>query len=113
MKLVSDFDDIWTDQDKEARYVWNYIIEKIYGITDFSCEEVNELLEECRKDMEKTAWEYGWHNNGKISAYYHEDPFGDNNAIFNYIHRAANENSHSVFPQKLFDIKKAIIKNRY
>ena len=113
MKLVSDFDGIWTDQDKEAAYVWNYIVNKISGITDFSAEEVNELLEGCKKGMDKTPWEYGWFNNGEISAYYREDPFGDNNAVFNFIHRAASESSHSVFRQKLFDIKKAIIKNGF
>src|SRR5438128_510883 len=101
MKLISDFDGVWTDQDKEAKYVWNYIINKIYDITDFSKEESAGLLDECKKDMDKTPHEYGWFNNKKISAYYHEDPFGDNNAIFNYIHRAANANSFSVFRQKL------------
>lgn len=113
MKLVSDFDGIWTDQNKEAVYVWNYITDKISDITDFPSEEVTELLEGCKKEMDKTPWEYGWFNNGRISAYFREDPFGDNNAMFNYIHRAANENSHSVFRQKLFVIKKAIIKNGY
>lgn len=113
MKLVSDFDGIWTDQDKEAAYVWNYIINKISDITEFTAAEANELLEGCKKEMNKTPYEYGWYNNGKIAAYYREDPFGDNNAIFNYIHRAANENSHSVFRQKLFEIKNAIIKNGY
>ena len=108
MKLVSDFDGVWTDQDKEAEFVWDYIVKKISSITKFKPAEVSALLDECRKEMDKSPYEFGWYNNGKITAYYKEDPFGDNNAIFNYIQRAANANSFSVFRQKLNDIKTAI-----
>ncbi len=113
MKLVSDFDGIWTDQDKEAKYVHNYIIKKLTQLTKFSAEEIEQLIEGCRKEMDKTPYDYGWMNNGKISVYYREDPFGDNNALFNYIHRSASAKSFSVFRQKLNDIKKAIIAAGY
>lgn len=113
MKLVSDLDGVWTDQDKESVYVSEYIINKLSEITKFRSEELKELIDGCRKEMDKTPWEYGWFYDGKISAYYHEDPFGDNNAIFNYIQRIGNRNSFSVFRQKLSDIKKAILQNGF
>jgi hypothetical protein len=113
MKLVSDFDGVWTDQDKEAAYVLDFIVRKISAITGFSNDDVRGLLKECRREMDKTPYEFGWYNSGKISAYYQEDPFGDNNSILNYIERAGNANSFSVFRQKLNDIKKAIVKNGY
>jgi hypothetical protein len=113
MKLVSDLDGVWTDQDKEAAYVIQFIIKKLSEITKFSGEELKELIEGCRKEMDKTPYEYGWFYDGKISAYYHEDPFGDNNAIFNYIQRIGNRNSFSVFRQKLSEIKKAILEKGF
>ncbi len=113
MKLVSDLDGVWTDQDKEARFVGQYIVKKLSEMTNFTADELKELIEGCRKEMDKTPYEYGWFYNGHISAYYHEDPFGDNNAIFNYIHRAGNRNSFSVFRQNLNDIKKAVIEKGF
>jgi len=113
MKLVSDLDGVWTDQDKEAKFVGQHIIKKLSGMTKFSIEELKELFEGCRTEMDKTPYEFGWFYDGKISAYYLEDPFGDNNAIFNYIQRIGNRNSFSVFRQKLSEIKKAIIEGGF
>lgn len=39
--------------------------------------------------MDKETYKYGWFNNGGMAAYYQEDPFGDNNAIFDYINKSA------------------------
>jgi FMN phosphatase YigB (HAD superfamily) len=110
VKLISDFDGVWTNQETEADYVWNYIITSIASLTSNTPKEVNSLLEQSKKEMDNTPYDFGWFNNGKISAYYQEDPFGDNNAIFDYINRAASKRSYSHFKQELAKIKDAVEK---
>ncbi|MCX7877033.1 MAG: hypothetical protein N2510_00160 [Ignavibacteria bacterium] len=108
-KLISDFDGIWTNQEYEAEYVWNFILKELSDLIGFSQDEVNMLLNQCRKEMSSEPWEYGWFYNGKIAAYFGEDPFGDNNAIFDYINRAASKSSHSRFRQRIYEIKQGIL----
>jgi hypothetical protein len=110
VKLISDFDGVWTNQEVEADYVWNYIVTSIASLSGDTPQVINDLLTESKKEMDSTPYEYGWFNNGKISAYYQEDPFGDNNAIFDYISRAASKRSYSHFKQELARIKDAIEK---
>jgi len=109
VKLISDFDGVWTNQDSEADYVWNYLVNSIASHTGTKPEEVDKLLKQCKSEMNGTAYEYGWFNNGAIAAYYQEDPFGDNNAIFDYIDRASSKRSYSHFKQDIAGIKDAIL----
>lgn len=110
VKLISDFDGVWTNQNTEADYVWNFIITSIATLIVDTPKHINSLLVECKKEMDITPYEYGWFNNGTISTYYQEDPFGDNNAIFDYINRAASRRSYSHFKQELAKLKDAIEK---
>lgn len=108
VKLISDFDGVWTNQDTEAAYVWNYTVKRISALTGDPPETISDLLIGCKKDMDRSPYEYGWFYDGKIAAYYQEDPFGDNNAIFDYIRRAGSNRSYSNFKQQLAKIKAAI-----
>lgn len=110
VKVISDFDGVWTNQDAEAVYVWDYMVKSIADLTGDTNESVNSILLECKKEMDRSPYEYGWFYDGSIAAYYQEDPFGDNNAIFDYINRAASTKSYSNFKQKLAVIKHAIEK---
>ena len=108
IKLLSDFDGVWTDQQSEAEYVWNYIVTRLSQLTGDSPKTIQALLDESKKDMDKSPYEYGWFNNGSVAAYYQEDPFGDNNAIFDYIDREGKRSSHSNFKQRLAKIKDTV-----
>ena len=108
IKLLSDFDGVWTDQQSEAEYVWNYIVTRLSQLTGDSPKVIQALLDESKKDMDKSPYEYGWFYNGLVAAYYQEDPFGDNNAILDYINRAGRRSSHSNFKQRLAKIKDAV-----
>lgn len=109
VKLISDLDGVWTNRETEAAYVWDYIVKNISGLTGFSADEVNKLMNDCRNDMDRSPYDYGWFNNGAIAAYYREDPFGDNNAIFDYINRAATTKTYSNFKLQLHTIKDSIL----
>lgn len=87
MKLVSDFDGIWTNQANEAVYVWEYIVNYLCELSGKDKSFIDETLRLCKEEMNKEPHLYGWYNGGKIAAYYHEDPFGDNNAIFDFVNK--------------------------
>jgi phosphoglycolate phosphatase-like HAD superfamily hydrolase len=108
VKLISDFDGVWTNQDAEAVYVWNFILTSVAGLSGDTPAAIDLLLQQSKKEMDSAPYDYGWFNNGVIAAYYQEDPFGDNNAIFDYIGRAASKRSYSHFKQELARIKDAI-----
>ncbi|MCC6866550.1 MAG: hypothetical protein IT280_10370 [Ignavibacteria bacterium] len=110
IKLISDFDGVWTNQDAEAEFVWNYIINAVAGLTGFTPNEVDNLLNKCKQEMNNTPYEFGWFNNNYLSVYYQEDPFGDNNAIFDYIDRTSSKQSISHFKQNIAAIKEAVNK---
>jgi len=40
LKLLSGFDGIWTNQEKEAEYVWDTIHKKLRQVTKFSESEI-------------------------------------------------------------------------
>lgn len=110
IKLVSDFDGIWTNQNIEAEYVWNYILDSVAELSGMEKSGVNNLLSECKKDMNKEPYKYGWFYNGMIAAYFSEDPFGDNNAIFDYINKTASDNSDNEFYRNQLMVKDSILK---
>lgn len=90
IKIVSDFDGIWTNQAIEAKYVWEFINSSLSDLTNIAPEEIERLLQGCKDEMNKEAYKYGWINGGAIAAFYREDPYGDNNAIFDFIDKQAD-----------------------
>lgn len=112
-KLISDFDGVWTNQEDEASFVREHIVKQISLVSSFHVQKVIELISGCRKEMNRTPYEWGWMNNGSMACYYNEDPFGDNNAILDFIDRSASEKSFSIFKQELYVIKKSILSNGF
>lgn len=110
IKLVSDFDGIWTNQNIEAEYVWNYLVKTLSGLTGFDTDKTQNILNDCKNEMDKEPYKYGWFNNGKIAAYFREDPFGDNNAIFDYIDKNANDNSDLLLIKNQKSFRDSILK---
>lgn len=111
MKLLSDFDGIWTDQQKEADYVKDYILDKICEISGMSSEEVIALLGKVQLKMSAEPYKYGWINNSYISCFYGEDPFSDNNAVFNYIQNIVPEGDE--FSLQLADLRERVLMLEY
>jgi len=108
-KLISDFDGVWTNQDIEANYVKLYIIRRISDISGINAQQVENILDESRIEMDKSPFEFGWRNCGHIACYYQEDPFGDNNAIFDYIDKHSSTRSYSKHKQNLAKIKQSVL----
>ncbi|MGH2574694.1 MAG: hypothetical protein ACRDFC_03230, partial [Ignavibacteria bacterium] len=82
IKLLSDFDGVWTNQEEEADYVRDYIVSELSNITGSSKNKIQKLLDGIKSEMDKAPHKYGWMNNGEVAAYYKEDRLADNNAVF-------------------------------
>jgi FMN phosphatase YigB (HAD superfamily) len=91
MKLLSDFDGVWTNQDDEADYVRAFIVHELSRITEKDEQEIIGMAAEFRRQMDMSPNLYGWRYNGEIAAFFGEDPFGDNNALFDYIEQEAKK----------------------
>lgn len=76
VKLLSDFDGVWTNQEIEAEYVWNYMVNALSNLTGETPAAIDKLLADCKKDMDRAPYDYGWFNNGAIAAYYRKTPLG-------------------------------------
>lgn len=111
MKLISDFDGIWTNQAKEADFVWNFILDYLSKLTSESKKFISDTLSQCRKEMNKSPELYGWYNNGAVACFYNEDPFGDNNAIFDYINKTGLSGDNDYF--KALKVIRDSILNKY
>jgi len=59
--------------------------------------------------MNEEPFRYGWFNGDQIACFYHEDPFGDNNAIFDFIDKTGINGSDE-FVSNLRLIKNSILK---
>jgi FMN phosphatase YigB (HAD superfamily) len=85
IKLISDFDGIWTNQEEEAKYMQIFILNILAGITGNDKREIETIINSINEEMNKGPHLYGWRYRGETPAFYGEDPFGDNNAFFDFI----------------------------
>ncbi len=109
IKLISDFDGIWTNQNIEAEYVWNYILDSIAELSGMEKNNVDKFLSLCKDEMNKEPHLYAWFNNDRVAAYYNEDPFGDNNAIFDFINKTPSGDSDNEFYKRKLRVKDSIL----
>jgi hypothetical protein len=82
----------------------------ISKLSSIPVKEIDILMDECRTEMDKTPHLYGWKYNGHLACYYQEDPFGDNNSIFDFIDNNISKSSYSHNRQKLAEIKDSVLK---
>ncbi|MEO8447407.1 MAG: hypothetical protein ABI528_07925, partial [bacterium] len=110
MKLISDFDGIWTEQGDEAGFVWNYIIDAITDLSGYQRKGTELFLQQCKMEMNKSPEKYGWFIGDNAACFYTEDPYGDNNAVFNYINNVNTDGLSFEFAEQIILIRASIIK---
>ena len=74
LKLVSDFDGVWTDPVPEADMMGRVMVEEFVRCGALSGRSVKKTLESVQRHLMANHSEYGWVSNGRISAYVDEDP---------------------------------------
>ena len=93
MKILSDFDGVWTDQALEAESVKLFLAAEAARLACVSPEDALEHFREYEARVRSTPHRYGWAPDGRITAYVDEDPFCVPNSIAIYIEEGADEHT--------------------
>ena len=90
MRLLSDFDGVWTDPWREAREQGRVVDETLLGwAAEDGVSGVGEWLAAARARLAAAPREHGWESDGRISAYADEDPFVMHAALLRLAHARA------------------------
>ncbi len=93
MKILSDFDGVWTNQGQEAKHIERFTCAEIARVTGEPLDAVRHAFDDYIEALRRTPQDYGWAPNGRISAYVDEDPLLTTNSVFLVIMRALDETS--------------------
>jgi FMN phosphatase YigB (HAD superfamily) len=81
LKILSDFDGVWTDQAFEAENVKLYLIAEAARTAQIGADQAREHFADFERTVKASPARYGWAPDGRITAYVDEDPFCEANAI--------------------------------
>lgn len=93
MRLLSDFDGVWTNPAAEAAAQGDVILETWTGwARDGGPDGLPAWIEAARRAVAASPTAYGWLSAGRVSAWAGEDPFVAHGALLHYVHaRAADD----------------------
>ena len=90
MKLVSDFDGVWTYPDAEAEAQGRILDAMLEGaLPEELRDRGREWIGAARAAVAATPRRWGWRANGTMSAFGDEDPFTAHNGLLHYVEEAA------------------------
>lgn len=90
MKLLSDFDGVWTDPREESRVQGELVDERLLEWSP--PERRNEIaawLANARRAVLADARRWGWSPGGRLSCFADEDPFAEHSGLLHYVHAHA------------------------
>ncbi len=85
MKLLSDFDGVWTNPNAEGAAQGEYVDRALAGWTA-DPQGAGEWIRAARLATRREPTRWGWLSNGRMSAYADEDPFIQHSALLHYVH---------------------------
>ncbi|MEO0649643.1 MAG: hypothetical protein AAFZ65_03050 [Planctomycetota bacterium] len=91
IKILSDFDGVWTDQVLEARGVRDFMIAEAARLARIPSNRAVDDFDRFEAALRANPGAHGWAPDGRITAYVDEDPFCVGNAIAAWIERAEGE----------------------
>jgi hypothetical protein len=74
LKILSDFDGVWTNQGPEAAELDRFMASELATLSSWSFDRVQAELVRFSEQMLHTPDDHGWAPDGRISAYVDEDP---------------------------------------
>jgi len=90
IKILSDFDGVWTDPTHEAVAVEERFGDDLARRTGFARERVARDLAHCRMRALSEAERHGWTPGGRLTAYADEDPFLAVSGVASYLATASD-----------------------
>jgi len=85
LKILSDFDGVWTNQAEEAREVLALMISRVAVLADVERARVEADFERFEALVLAQPEQHGWAPDGRITAYVDEDPFCVPNALATWL----------------------------
>lgn len=85
VKILSDFDGVWTDQAFEARNVKLFLVAEAARLAGVAADEAAAHFARFEAEVMAAPGLHGWAPDGRITAYVDEDPFCEANAIARFI----------------------------
>jgi hypothetical protein len=90
MKLLSDFDGVWTNPEAEAGAQGEYLEQALLSWTpDEDRQRAADWLRLARDHVRREPGRYGWAPAGRLSAFGDEDPFAVHSGLLHYLHLQA------------------------
>lgn len=92
MRLLSDFDGVWTHPRDEARAQGEILDAQLAEFVEPAArEETKAWIAAARAAVRAAPERYGWAPGGRVSAFADEDPFAEHSALLHYVHERAAE----------------------
>jgi len=85
MKLLSDFDGVWTNPNAEGVAQGEYVDRTLASWTSDPAHAA-EWIRSARLATRREPTRWGWLSNGRMSAFADEDPFIQHSALLHYVH---------------------------
>jgi len=85
LKILSDFDGVWTNQGPEAALLLDWMIGTLAELTETSKSDADTQLRAMCTAMAEAPHQHGWAPDGRISAYLDEDPLVQASALTRHL----------------------------
>jgi len=102
MKILSDFDGVWTDQALEAQSVKLFLAAEAARLAGVPADQALDHFQGYEARVKASPKRYGWAPDGRITAYVDEDPFCVPNSIAVYIEEGAEDHAR-VYREAVLD----------
>jgi hypothetical protein len=90
VKLLSDFDGVWTDPSEEAASQGEVLdAALIEWASADAAPRAAAWIADARAAVAREPWRWGWAPGGRVSAFGDEDPFAPHSALLHYLHERA------------------------
>lgn len=97
VKILSDFDGVWTDQALEAENVKLFLIAEAARMSGVSADRAALDFARFERIVKASPARYGWAPDGRITAYVDEDPFCEANSIGQYLTEADGDGEAAMY----------------
>ncbi|MGH1343001.1 MAG: hypothetical protein ACRBN8_15670 [Nannocystales bacterium] len=91
LKILSDFDGVWTNQGPEASLLIDWMINKLAEFAGVPQAQAHDELGVLRAAMKEAPEKHGWAPDGRISAYIDEDPLIEASALTRVLHEGESD----------------------